>query len=225
MSQIWDLDPGFMDDALLTEQMRLVSGLLNGKQVQHAVVPDAWQGHDTALVLRLNLLMAEMHLRKMPTPEYQPLPEGAVIWPVRAMTSPLDELKAMKDRTMAGRTGRIAIPKNEHELWARYKYSVMARNHHAYTALGKAVASRKISHQELLLELVNACHVVPPRSSLHNAVQHMWGYVSAYASHAPDYNNSATLLALTQSLALEHDVAYLLNSTALGELAVWCVLL
>jgi len=221
MYQILDVDAGFFDDDLLAEQMRLLSDLVKGDGGSPKL-PSPWQGHDGALVVRLNQLIGEMRLRGIATPNFLAVPKGAVIWPARYSLTPAEQFAQLAQRAQAGKVGRISLPKSEHEIWARYKYSIMARNHNTYQLFGRLVAARAFSYNDLLLEMVNAKRVTPPETDLRNALQHMWGYVSAYSKMRPDTASPADLLQEVQIQAKAHNVQYLINSTALGELSLWC---
>ena len=64
----------------------------------------------------------------------------------------------------------------------------------------------------------------PDEGNLRNAIQHMWGYVSSYSSFDGKTIESKTtrsLLKEIQRLVFLHDVVYLKESTALGELQAW----
>jgi len=222
MNQIWDLDAGFLDDELLTEQMRLLSGLINDQSNRDKRLPAHWISHEEALVVRLNQLIAEMRLRDIATPEYQRIYSGTVIWPVRLQEPLKDQLKKLAERREKGLQGRIAVPANERELWAIYRYSVMARNHNAFISLGQQVASRQISFDDLLLEVVHAARAEPHQPDVQNALQQMWGYVSAHSFIRPNEVDNTELLAEVQLLAKQNNSEYLLKSTSLGELAFWC---
>jgi hypothetical protein len=52
----------------------------------------------------------------------------------------------------------------------------------------------------------------------------MWGYVSQYSAITPGEFETLSMKALlkkTQQLALSQDIKYLVDSTALSELAAW----
>ena len=222
MNQIWDLDAGFLDDQLLAEQMRLLSGLINDQTSLVKRFPSHWVGHEEALVVRLNQLIAEMRLRDIATPEYQAIDQGTIIWPARFNEPLNDQLQKLALRSEGGETGRILIPSNERELWAIYRYSVMARNHASFLSLGQLVASRQIAFDDLLLELVHIARAVPYQPDMQSSLQQMWGYVSAHSFIRPNEVNDTELLKEVQLLAKQTKAEYLLKSTALGELAFWC---
>ncbi|MFD2230927.1 hypothetical protein [Alkalimarinus sediminis] len=222
MNQIWDLDAGFLDDELLTEQMRLLSGLINDQTNRDKRLPAHWISHEDALVVRLNQLIAEMRLRDIATPEYQTVYEGTVIWPARLQEPLKDQLQRLAERCEQGKKGRIGIPSNEREIWANYRYSVMARSHNAFISLGQQVTSRQISFDDLLLEVVHATRAEPYQPDVRNALQQMWGYVSANSYIRPNEVENNELLAEVQLLAKQTHSEYLLKSTSLGELAFWC---
>jgi hypothetical protein len=222
MSQIWDLDGGFLDDELLTEQMRLLSGLLNDQTNMVKRLPVHWIGHEEALVVRLNQLIAEMRLRDIATPEYQVTYQGTIIWPARFSEPLRGQLQKLEVRREKGLYGRISTPSNERELWAIYRYSIMARNHASFLSLGQLVASRQINFDDLLLELVHAARAEPYQPDMQSALQQMWGYVSAHSFIRPNEVGNIELLKEVQLLAKQTKAEYLLKSTSLGELAFWC---
>lgn len=222
MNQIWDVDAGFLDDELLTEQMRLLSGLINDQTSREKRLPAHWIGHEEALVVKLNQLIAEMRLRDIATPEYQTIYQGTIIWPARYQEPLKEQLQKLAERRARGLHGRIAVPANERELWAIYRYSVMARNHNSFICIGQQVASRQIAFDDLLQEVVHAGRAEPYQPDVQNALQQMWGYVSANSFVRPNEVSNSELLAEVQLLAKQTNAEYLLKSTSLGELALWC---
>ncbi|WP_152208529.1 hypothetical protein [Marinobacter changyiensis] len=222
-NSVFDVDAGLLDDQLLAEQMRLVSGLLNADRAhpiaRHA--PLAWQGHEDALALKLNQLMEEMRLRGHAVPGNVPVTEEAILWPTLDAGALAEQLAYLTARLAQDQRGRIRLPKNDHELWATYKYSVLARNTKAYTAFGQRVASRSIPVNQLWLSMVSASRVAPAKAGLRNSFQHMWGYVSGHSKLSPQTEDLVSLALDIQTLAVTHEVPYLMNSTALGELRAW----
>lgn len=224
---VFDVDAGLLDDELLAEQMRLVSGLLNADRVHQkgSHTPLSWQGHEDALALKLNQLMEEMRLRGHAVPGNVQVTEEAILWPVLDAGALAEQLAYVTARGAQDKRGRIRLPKNDHELWATYKYSVLARNNKAYTVFGQRVASRSIPVNQLWLSMVSASRVAPVKMGLRNSFQHMWGYVSAHSKLNPQTEDLASLALDIQTLAAKHQVSYLMNSTALGELRAWLQLL
>ncbi|MCH8499344.1 MAG: YbgA family protein [Marinobacter sp.] len=220
--RILDVDAGFLDDVLLAEQMRMLTGLYAKRnQPDITGMPVEWQGYGDALAIRLNQLVAEMALRGKATPGRVPLPEESVLWPTLE-TAWLDEqLQLFARRALDGHPGRIRLPRNDHELWATYKYSILARNHQAYHHFGRQVAARQVPLANLWLRMVSACRTQPSTGGIRNALQHMWGYVSNQASLGPQTEDLTAFAREIGSLALAHQVSYLVNSTALGELQAW----
>lgn len=215
---VYDVDPGFLDDTRLAAQMRLLVGLVTTRLQQHPDhYPSAWVGHEDALALRLNQTIGEMRLRGKAAPEPVALSGESVIWPALD----LERLKQQLQELAAGPRGRIRVPRNDHELWASYKYAVLARNQQSYSRIGQRVAARALPYDQLWLTLVNATHVPPKEAGLRNALQHMWGYVSKHSTLNPQTCSLADLLKEVQALAVAQDISYLFNSTALGEFAAW----
>ncbi len=220
-----DLSPGFFDDELLGEQMRRISVFLDNKSQRGAIaapsLPKHWQGYEDALTVRINELMAEMQLRRIPTPDWMPLTDESIVWPVLPENSLREQYQVLAERAEKGKLGRIRLPRSPHELWASFKYSTLARNHKAYLQFGKQVAARTIEFDSLLVQLTAVCRVKPAVGCLRNSLQHMWGYVSRHSSADPNRATLAELLAEVQRQAVDHQDTYLLNSTSLSELAAW----
>lgn len=215
---VFDLDPGFIDDVRLAAQMRLLVGLVTSRvqqQLEH--FPADWIGHEDALALRLNHIIGELRLRGVATPEPVELTAESVVWPVLEPARLNQQLKELA----AGPAGRIRLPRNDHELWASYKYAVLARNQRSYSRIGQRVTARALPYEKLWLTLINATHVPPTEAGLRNALQHMWGYVSKHSTVNPQSGSLVELLREVQERAAAHQVSYLLNSTALGEFRAW----
>ena len=102
----------------------------------------------------------------------------------------------------------------------------MARDISAYKYFGKWLTTKKGAREigKVALEL-NALLRQPPESNLiENALFHMWGYVSKYASFTGKEINTMPnnrLLKNIQCLDLKNYVGYLVESTALRELGGW----
>ena len=80
------------------------------------------------------------------------------------------------------------------------------------------------SSAALATDLVHVLRAPPAPGRLANAVEHMWGYVSASASAAERRAANASpgaCLQVTRELALRQPAPYLVASTALSELAVF----
>ncbi|GEK46973.1 hypothetical protein HPA02_12560 [Bisbaumannia pacifica] len=122
--------------------------------------------------------------------------------------------------------GRLPPPLQAQRLWRQHKYSVMARSPRRYRQIGREVAAlpRGVLPTALALELSEWLLTAPTPGGLRNAVQHLWGYVAEVAPPARgevDGWTSARLLRETRDRALHSRQPYLLESTALGELAAW----
>jgi uncharacterized protein YbgA (DUF1722 family) len=121
-----------------------------------------------------------------------------------------------------GRSGRIPLAKNTQQLWAQHKYSVMASDPKLYSELGGEVAHGKYADdmEGLALLLTQTIRIRPTEGRLRNALLHMWGYFSEDGAQPAEDN--AELIGQIQRLAVEQEQSYLLASTALSGLAVWC---
>jgi len=225
--RIWDVNPGYLARQQLLGEHRELHGLFNvitiGKK-GYAKHPETlrWVGCISALSIRHRQLTAEMQLRGYN--HHSPLPDiaGAAAWPSNFIDAPARQFELLAGKYAAdGRSGRIPLPRNCQELWAQHKYSVMAHDPNLYRELGPAVAHGGQYHDNtdaLSLLLIRTLRSEPEAGHLMNALQHMWGYVKGDAS--PPQTPSALLEAI-QTAAIKYDTTYLINSTALSELALW----
>ncbi len=225
--RIWDIDPGYLGRGHLLAEHRELHALvavmdraLPGFENQPELV--RWRYFRPALIARHQALVLEMALRDLG--HHSPLkPEpptaGALSWPDAFVTAPGEQFALLRARTAGKPGGRIPLPASAQELWAQHKYSVMARDPQHAKTLGREVAAKSLSFDQLTLELVVLLRQAPAPGRLRNAIQHMWGYVADYGQTPPE--DLRELLLLTQQLALAHGTSYVTASTALGELALY----
>ena len=109
-----------------------------------------------------------------------------VRWPRVFVTEPGDQFALLRQKYRGGESGRVPLPLNGQQLWAQHKYSVMARDPEACTAIGRRVARmrRGVVIGPLSLELVEILRGAPSARRLVNALEHMWGHVSEVATPA-----------------------------------------
>jgi hypothetical protein len=120
------------------------------------------------------------------------------------------------------KTARIPLPINCQQLWAQHKYSVLARDPEYYRTVGPLVSRNDddFLFKKLSREFVELLAVPPARGRLMNAVQHMWGYVSSFASPPEPGNDLQLLMDTIRTLAFKHRIVYLMESTALSDLSL-----
>jgi hypothetical protein len=182
-----------------------------------------WIKFGWALNQRHRLLAAEMNLRGYVDRSPVLLKTQYQKWPDVFVDLPVTQFSILAEKYINKDPGRIPLPRNVQQLWAQHKYSVMARDNAEYKRIGRLVASRKTGNgiSDLYPELVSLLRCPPGEGNLRNAVQHMWEYVSGFASlsgKAIERKTTQSLLKEIQRLAFLHDVVYLKESTALGEL-------
>ena len=225
--RIWDLDPGFLNDKSLLGEHRelhgIVSILVNRKK-GYSRHPETmrWRECLGGLAMRHCQLVAEMDLRGFH--HRSPLPDlvQEVRWPAIWIDPPAGQYQILGQKYLERPSGRIPLPRNCQELWARHKYSVMARDYNAYRHYGGEVAARRIGFAQLALELAGWLRTPPPPAALGNTLLHMWGYVSSLAAQKSPPLSPSRLLAEIRRLTLSPaGPLYLKHSTALGELACW----
>ena len=229
--RIWDVDPGYLNrQSLLGEHRELhgiVSIIANNKK-GYSKHPETlrWVGYGWALKQRHKLLATEMDLRGYVDRSPVLLRSKPETWPETYIDAPATQLSILSEKYKTLEPGRIPLPKNAQQLWAQHKYSVMARDIQSYKHFGKWVTSRqgsKDSHR-VALELNTLLRLPPNPKLIENVLLHMWGYVSGYADFSGKEIQDMPheiLLNHIRRLALDNNLTYLTESTALGELGAW----
>ena len=229
--RIWDINPGYLNrQSLLGEHRELhaIVSIIKHNKKGYSRHPETlrWVGFGWALGKRHKLLAVEMNLRGYVDLTPVLLKTGYQTWPDVFIDTPFSQFSILAGKYKNLEQGRIPLPKNVQQLWAQHKYSVMARDAAAYKHIGRLVASSKTDKVmfELSHDLVLLLRQPPGEGNLHNALQHMWGYVSPYSSlsgEAIERKTTRGLLKEIQRLVFLHDIIYLKESTALGELQAW----
>ena len=225
--RIWDIHPGYLARQQLLGEHRELHGLFNvitlGKK-GYSKHPETlrWVGRVDALVQRHDLLVAEMKLRgyKHHSP-LVPRVEKQVHWPEIYIDPPERQFELLANKYAAdNREGRIPLPRNTQELWAQYKYSVMAHDPKLYSEIGPEVAHGiyQTNMDSLSKLLVETLRKQPEQGHIFNALLHMWGYVKEVGKPPED---KVSLLQIIQAQSSEQCRDYLLHSTALSELSIW----
>ena len=225
--RVWDLNPGYLNRwSLLGEHREIHAAyviLKEGKR-GYSRHPETlrWTDHLAALVHRHDLVVSEMRLRGYR--HRSPLSAGGPLeWPEAFVDAPGKQLELLKGKYLDREQGRIALPATAQQLWAQHKYSVLARDPNAYRRIGQQLGSGNGAGSigELAGEFVAMLRVRPPDGRLLNALQHMWGYVADLHPHTGAANDAPSLMAGIRRLAIQHQVAYLMASTALSDLEAW----
>lgn len=234
--RIWDIDPGFLNDLSLLGEHRELHGLFSihvNQKKGYSRHPETlrWAGCLGALACRHAILVREMTLRgfnhKSPLTDSVAEPPGlhpsrpGTDWPEVFIDPPHTQYTLLTEKYRGKSQGRITLPASPMALWAAHKYSVMARDPALYRRIGPEVAQGHLPFDVLSRMMVETLRKRPGKGRLVNALDHMWGYVSGHsrlkrADLAPD-----DLLKEIGTLAVEHNIAYLTGSTALGELGAW----
>ena len=225
--RIWDIDAGFLNDRSLLGEHRELHGIVSiirNKKNGYSRHPETlrWVNYLRSLIVRHGLLVAEMKLRGFNHDSPIEDESGTHAWPEAFIDEPERQYAILRGKYIDRKGGRIPLPGNSQELWAYHKYSVMARNLQRYREIGTGVADGTICFSELSRELVSLLRIAPPKERCNNALQHMWGYVSDFSEEGFKENNAAIQLDKIACLSKKHEIRYLLQSTALGELRYWC---
>jgi len=227
--RIWDIHPGYLNRQSLLGEHRelhgLVSIIVNGKKgYSHHPETMRWVGYGWAIKQRHRELVCEMVLRGYADKSPVKTRSNKGNWPSLYIDKPHIQFQLLKEKYKEKEEGRIPLPNNEQELWSQHKYSVLARNQNKYKTIGRGISSRKISFENLALELIEILRTPPTEGGIRNAVQHMWGYVSEEHKGGSDDIESWSLkklLIYTQKNAKKFNEPYINKSTALSELMVW----
>lgn len=224
--RIWDIDAGFLNDQSLLGEHRELHGIFSIVQNHkkgYANHPETlrWKGHLTSLGIRHDLLVDEMQLRGFHHKSPVFTTPGDIDWPKEYINPPHDQYSLLKTKYIDRKKGRIPLPKDCRKLWAFHKYSVMARDPELYKKTGPCVAADQISFDTLCSLLVSVIRTPPGKNRMLNAIDHMWGYISQYSCLDHDTSDGGQIFREIRHLAFEHNVTYLTESTALGELHYW----
>jgi hypothetical protein len=229
--RIWDLSPGYLNRGSLLGEHRELHGLhsilVNGKK-GYANHPETlrWVGALGGLVGRHNQLIAEMALRGYVDRTPLVSQEVDASWPSVFIDPPGDQIEILRSKYVEKEAGRIPLPADAQQLWAQHKYSVMARSPEESGRIGRDLAAlgSKAALGDLATDLVHILRERPSEGRLANAVEHMWGHVRKHATAdevARAGTGVAEMLRLIQRLATSSHERYLVESTALSDLAVF----
>ncbi len=224
--RVWDIHPGYLNrQSLLGEhrEIHAVFSVILNHKAGYASHPETmrWRGSLGALTLRHDMLVAEMRFRgyghRSPV-----CVSDEPLWPGAYIDPPWRQFALLKGKYRSREQGRIPLPRNAQQLWAQHKYSVLARDPELYRAVGREAALRRDTRffQELSVTLVDALRASPSPGRLMNAVLHLWGYVSGPEGVHPG-GDAAVIMAQVQQRTRSMGEGYLLESTAMTDLAFW----
>lgn len=228
--RIWDVNPGYLNrQSLLGEHRELhaIVSIIRNKKTGYSRHPETlrWQGFGWALSQRHRLLAAEMNLRGYTDRTPVLLKIQPRQWPLSFVDPPADQFRILSRKYKNTDQGRIPLPRTMQELWLQHKYSVMARDEAEYQYIGGWIESRKGGGMKTIYpELVALLRRPPVAGNLENTLRRMVTDLCAYASLSPDgfrAHTASRLLDEIRHLAFLYHVAFLKESTALGELPSW----
>lgn len=227
--RVWDVHPGYLSrQSLLGEhrEIHAIFSVVMNRKAGYARHPETlrWKDALGSLTHRHGFVVQEMVLRGYG--HFSPAPDaGQTPWPETFIDEPFTQFSLLSAKYGGLRAGRIPIPRDPSSLWAQHKYSVMARDPGAYRAIGKAVASARgeAFFRELARTLAEVLRTRPRKGPLGDALLHMWGYVSGLGPGRPE-DDLPGLAREIQERALLHGVRYLVESTALSDLAYWAAM-
>lgn len=220
--RVWDISPGYLNRASLLGEHREIHALwvvIHKQNAGYRHHPETrrWLNCPEALVLRHNMVVAEMSLRGWQ--HHSPLPDNTAGGrPEGWVNTPQEQLVLLAKKYQDKEMGRLSLPVDNRQMWAQHKYSIMARDPALYRDLGPRLGKSPL-WPELPLILSQMLLTAPPQGRLRNALEHMWGYLPRGEKEKPA--GLLPLLMAIQNGAYEHKIQYLLQSTALGELRCW----
>jgi len=225
--RVWDVNPGYLKrQSLLAEhrEIHAVFVVITAGKKGYARHPETLRWYDklAALKKRHDLLVSEMTLRGYG--HYTPMEDETGEKEQKAYVDiPSRQFDILRGKYSGGEQGRIVLPVNCQQLWAQHKYSVLARDPGYYRQLGPLVS--KNDHRELFnrlsREFVELLVIPPPPGRLLNALQHMWGYVSPFVSPSEPGTDLQGIMDTIREVSFTQKIDYLLQSTALSDLAVY----
>jgi len=231
--RIWDINPGYLNrQSLLGEHRELhgiVSILTHGKK-GYSRHPETmrWVDSTWALRQRHQQLVAEMELRGYSdrSPVSVEFTDNVNRWPGLYIDEPYQQFIILKTKYTDKEPGRIPLPANAQQVWSQHKYSLLARDVELYKKIGKEVSLMKPSQEfsQTALLLTEYLRRQPSLGGVRNALQHMWGHVSDSSIQTEISIETLSLRQLLEEIqkrVMEIREPYLLQSTALSELAVW----
>lgn len=225
--RIWDVNPGYLNrQSLLAEhrEIHAIFSIITKGKKGYSRHPETlrWYGKLALLKQRHDLLVSEMALRGYN--HFTPMEDkgGEMVQEVY-VDKPSRQFDILREKYSVREQGRIPLPVNCQQLWAQHKYSVMARDPGYYRSVGPLVSAdaNKELFTRLALEFIELLLKPPSQGRLLNAVQHMWGYVSPFISHPETGADLHWLMETIRRLSFTHRITYLLQSTALSDLALY----
>lgn len=224
--RIWDLDPGFLNNQSLLGEHRELHGMISilqndKKGYRNHPETKRWEKSLLALIIRHELLVEEMKTRKFNHKSPVEMETGKIKWPDLFIDEPGEQFEILRDKYTNKAPGRIKLAKNTYDLWANHKYSVMARDYSKYKNIGQRVAEKAITFKALAELVTSILRDNITISGLKNTLDHMWGYVSQFSQYRIEQLSLNERLLEIRSLSLAHQVTYLGQSTAIGELGYW----
>lgn len=229
--RIWDVNPGYLNrQSLLGEHRELhaIVSIIKHNKKGYSRHPETlrWHGFGWALRHRHKLLATEMNLRGYRDRSPVRMQSNALKWPDVFVDPPAVQFSIISKKYKDIEQGRIPLPQNVQQLWSQHRYSVMARDEAEYKYLGGWVASRKSGRgiDEIYPELVSLLRRPPAEGNLKKVVRQMHDCIGAYASLSAknlEKESVHIILKKIQNLVFLHNIVYLKESTALGELPAW----
>lgn len=145
--RIWDIHPGYLNrESLLGEhrEVHAVLSVIQNHKTGYARHPETmrWRGCLGALVLRHDIIAAEMRLRGYN--HFSPAPDlRETAWPGVFVDPPERQFAILSEKYREKSAGRIPLPRNAQQLWAQHKYSILARDPGLYRTIGRETARRE----------------------------------------------------------------------------------
>lgn len=236
--RVWDVHPGYLSKRRLLGQHAEIhavySVIINNKK-GYAKHPETirWNNNLDKLSNIHAITVLEMELRgfnhKSPlSKEYRLSLNVNGDSCFRFIDHPSVQFSLLNGKYQDMERGRIPLPNRASQLWANYKYSIMARGYNHYTHIKKYLNS----NPDLLLmddpciveEIIFLLDKPVNIASLINSLHHLWGYFKKISSVEEKRvylkqleENPLSMVKILFDLSLKYDVKYLKESTYFSD--------
>lgn len=232
--RVWDIHPGYLSTRnLLGEhsEIHAVHSIISKKKSGYSKHPETlrWIGNLRFLVLRHNLIVKEMILRRFNhNSPYSPVKstEGK-IYHVLYIDLPEVQFEILRKKyAQKNQRGRIPLPETGSEFWSHHKYSVMGRGYQYYRDIQQFMKSQKNNSIGQEHDLIQKIQMYMEKQvtfkALNNVIEHLWGYFKntanlgekKYFFNLPDPIKKLSCL---YKLAEKYQQNYLIHSTIFAD--------
>ncbi len=239
--RVWDVHPGYLSEKRLLGQhveIHAVYSVITNNKKGYAKHPETirWKNNLDKLLKVHATTALEMELRGFK--HKSPLSEDSYLSSnfnedsyFKFIDHPSVQFSLLKGKYNDKERGRIPLPNRTSQLWANYKYSIMARGYNHYTDIKNYLSSNPdlliIDNPEFIEEIIllldNPVNII----GLINSLQHLWGYFKnislveekrIYLKQLDE--NPINMVKILFDMSLKYNVTYLKESTYFSDVPV-----